>query len=144
MQITKATELASIPEVKILSDVRLIHHRSMNFGTSQENLRVTFSLTGDVHGKVTCYLCLDEMELTPMEQNYIFPLFIETMNILIGRQLSQDPNHTKNKIMLSAPKLNKNSITIDAKSNSHVQMYELELSTMSLNVMTEYQLELVN
>ena len=88
MDVSQALELASINELKILSNVRLINRHDLNSLNSQENLHVQFALTGEVQGAMTCYLCLDQHKLTQTDKNYIFPLFVESMNILVGKQLS--------------------------------------------------------
>jgi chemotaxis protein CheY-P-specific phosphatase CheC len=144
MQLTRQVDLTRIEEIKILSDVRLIHRHDLNHISSEENLRVQFELMGDVQGSITCFLCLDGMELSEMERNYLFPLFTESMNILVGRQISLDQQLSKLKIRLSPPKLNMNSLEINTRRKSFSQHYELELSTMSLNVVMVSSIEFVN
>lgn len=144
MLLTKPVELNQIPEIKILNDVRLIHRQDLNHVTSQENLRVQFAISGEVKGAITCYLCLDELELSQMEKNYIFPLFTESMNILVGRQISFDQNLSKLKISLSTPKISMISVPVQTAKKTVCQIYELELSTMSFNVIVESSLEFLN
>lgn len=144
MQLSRQVDLTRIEEIKILSDVRLIHRHDLNHISSQENLRVQFDLAGDVQGSITCFLCLDGMELSDMERNYLFPLFTESMNILVGRQISLDQQLSRLKIRLSAPKLNMNSMEMSTRKKTFSQHYELELSTMSLNVVMVSSIEFVN
>ena len=56
MDVSQSLELASINELKILSNVRLIHRHDLNSQNSQENLHVQFALSGEVKGAMTCYL----------------------------------------------------------------------------------------
>ncbi len=144
MLLTKQVDLTQIPEIKILNDVRLIHRHDLNQISSQENLRVQFEITGDVKGAITCYLCMDELELSQMEKNYIFPLFTESMNILIGRQISLDQQIAKLKVNLSAPKISMISVPVRTANKSVSHIYELELATMSFNVVVESSLEYLN
>ncbi len=106
MEVTKLIELGRISEIKILHNVRLIHKHDLNPVYSKDNLRVQFEMSGEIRGQITCYLCLDGQELTVAERNYIFPLFVESMNILIGRQLSLDEELNQFHVKLSSPKLN--------------------------------------
>ena len=144
MEVLKPIELTRISELKILQNVRLIHRQDLNHVYSKENLRVQFEITGEVKGAITCYLCLDGHELEPIEKNYIFPLFVEAMNILVGRQISLDDELNSYKINLSTPKLNMISKEINTSHRILTQKYELELMDRSFTILTEYSLTALN
>lgn len=144
MVVSKPIELARISEIKILQDVRLIHRQDLNPVYSKENLRVQFEITGEIKGAVTCYLCLDGKDLEERDKNYIFPLFVESMNILIGRQITLDEELNHFKIKLSAPKLSMISKELNTALRSLTQKYHLELEGQSFTVLTEYNLTALN
>lgn len=144
MEVSKPIEFARIDEIKILHNVRLIHRHDLNPVYSKDNLRVQFDLKGEIKGSITCYLCLDGEELTESERNYLFPLFVESMNILIGRQISLDDEFNHFRITMSSPKLSMISKEINTSLRSMTQKYELELDEMSWKVLTEYNLEAMN
>lgn len=144
MEVLKPLELARIAEIKILQNVRLIHRHDLNPVYSKDNLRVQFEITGEIKGSITCYLCIDGQELSHSERNYLFPLFVESMNILIGRQISLDEDLSNFKIHLSSPKISMIAKEINTSLRSLTQKYELELEDTSYNVLTEYNLEALN
>jgi hypothetical protein len=145
MEITKIFELSRIEEIKILQNVRLIHRNDLNAIYSSDNLRVQFSISGELSGAITCFLCLDGKELEPADKNYLFPLFVESMNILIGRQISLDEELGQFKIKISSPKLNMNSIEINTNlKKSMMQKYDLEINGSVYTILTEYSLEALN
>ena len=144
MEVTRPLELSRIEEIKILHNVRLVHRHDLNPIHTTNNLRVQFEVSGDLKGAVTCYLCLDGLSLEPVERNYLFPLFVEAMNILVGRQFSLDDDLSKFRIKLSSPKLNMNSVEINTRLKVMMQKYELQLEGVSYNVLTEYNLESLN
>lgn len=144
MEVSRPLEIARIDEIRILRDVRLIHKSDLNPIFSKDNLRVQFTLDGEIKGSITCYLCLDGHELTQSDRNYIFPLFSEAMNILIGKQISMDDEISHFKISLSTPRLNMNPIVIDTKQRIQTHKYELELEEISFDVLAEYSLEVLN
>lgn len=144
MEVTKALELTRIDEIKILQNVRLIYKHDLNPVYSKDNLRVQFDISGDIKGSITCYLCLDSMELTPIEKNYIYPLFVEAMNILVGKQISLDEEFSHYFLKLSSPKLSMLPTEINTALRSMTQKYDLELESGSYHVLTEYNLEALN
>jgi hypothetical protein len=144
MEVLRPIEVARIGEIKILQNVRLVHRTDMNPIYTKENLRVQFMLSGEIKGAITCYLCLDGHDLSPTERNYIFPLFVESMNILIGRQISLDEDLSQFKISMSAPKLNMNSIEVNTALRNMTQKYDLDLQDIQFCVLTEYSLEALN
>lgn len=144
MEVTRMLELSRIDELKILHNVRLLHSHDLNPTTSNENLRVQFEVNGDIRGHITCYLCLDGFELSGSERNYIFPLFAESMNILVGRQISLDEEFRNMRVQLSPPKISLISKEITTQSRSMIQKYELEMEEMNLTVLIEYSLEGMN
>ncbi len=141
MDVSQALDLAKINELKILSNVRLINRHDLNSLNSQENLHVQFSLGGEVQGAVTCFLCLDHHKLTQTDKNYIFPLFVESMNILVGKQLSLKQEL---KIKLSPPRLSMISQRINTSEKSGMQHYDLQLDGQTFSVLTESFIEILN
>ena len=141
MEVYRALELASINEIKILSDVRLINRHDLNSIYSKDNLHVQFALTGELRGTIACFMCLDGQELTPTDKNYIFPLFVEAMNILIGKQVSQDKELKTFKVKLSPPKLSMIPKEVNTSLKSGMQHYELELDRHTFSILTEYSIE---
>ena len=144
MEVSSALEIDSIKEIKILSNVRLIHRLDLNSMVSKENLHVQFQLSGDLRGGITCYLCLDGHELEPIDKNYLFPLFTEAMNILVGKQLSEDKVLKSFKLKLSPPKLSMIKKEVYTSRKSGIQHYELELNGMSFSILTDYSIEALN
>lgn len=144
MEVSKPIELTRIDEIKILHNVRLIYRHDLNPIYSKDNLRVQFNLTGDIKGTITCYLCLDRLDLSEAEKNYLFPLFVESMNILVGRQISLDEEFSHYRLNLSSPKLSMIPKEINTSHRSMTQKYELELEDLSYIVLTEYSLEAMN
>ena len=141
MEVYRALELACINEIKILSDVRLINRHDLNSIYSKDNLHVQFALTGELRGTIACFMCLDGQELTPTDKNYIFPLFVEAMNILIGKQVSQDKELKTFKVKLSPPKLSMIPKEVNTSLKSGMQHYELELDRHTFSILTEYSIE---
>lgn len=144
MEVSKPIELARISEIKILQNVRLIHKMDLNPVYTKDNLRVQFEISGEIKGSIVCYLCLDNKELNHSDKNYIFPLFVESMNILIGRQISLDDDLSHFKIKLSSPKLSMIAKEVNTSHRSMTQKYDLELDEDSFTVLTEYNLEALN
>jgi hypothetical protein len=144
MEVSKQLEISRVEELRILQNVRLIHKHDLNPIRSSENLRAQLEITGEITGAMTCYLCLDGKELTASERNYIFPLFVEAMNILIGRQISLDQEISHYRIQLSPPKLNMNSVLVDTSRKLLTHKYVLELDDTSFSVLIEYNLSALN
>jgi hypothetical protein len=144
MEVSKPLELARIQEIKILQNVRLIQRQDLNPVYSKDNLRVQFEIDGEIKGSVTCYLCLDGQELSSVDRNYIFPLFVESMNILVGRQISVDDQLSKFSIRLSTPKLSMIAKEINTALRAVTQKFELEIESRTFNVLTEYNMEVLN
>jgi len=144
MEVTKPLEIFRIEELKILHNVRLVHSHDLNAVESKQNIKVQFDLSGEIRGAITCFLCLDGHELTSSDRNYLYPLFVESMNILIGRQISMDEELSHFRIKLSLPKLNMNSSQVSSKVRGMTHQYELELESSSFIVLAQYGLELVN
>lgn len=137
-------ELSRIEELKILHDVRLIGRHDLNPMVSDDNLHVQFEVMGDIRGKITCHLCLDKKELTDTDRNYLFPLFTEAMNILVGRQISLDDEFRNMKIRISPPKLSMIPKSISTNTRAMTQKYELDLDAQAFDVLVEYSLEGIN
>lgn len=144
MESLKNFELDQLQEVKILDHVRLISRRDLNPIRSQSNLKLDFELSGGIKGVITSYLCLDNHELTSSDKNILYPLFIESMNILIGKLISTDNKLSRLNAMLSPPKLRMNSSPIDSSNRSSVQKYELEYEGKVFIVLLEYGLQIIS
>ncbi|HLT23307.1 MAG TPA: hypothetical protein VKZ84_07685, partial [Bacteriovoracaceae bacterium] len=74
----------------------------------------------------------------------LFPLFIESMNILIGKQMSLDPVLKHLKIDLSTPRISLNPTTIHTSGVHPTHLYTLQLDETSYDVLIQYSLELMN
>lgn len=144
MDVSKPLELTRIEEIRILQNARLIHNNDLNPIRSDENIRVQFEVSGDIRGSITCYLCLDGLEFSSAERNFIYPLFTESMNILLGRQISIDPQFSSSVVKLSPPKINLNPCVVDTTSRRMTQKYELELDSHYYQILTEYSLTVMN
>lgn len=144
MEVSKTFQMTRIEEIKILNDVRLVNNHDLNPRFSQDNMTVQFNLEGDVKGSVNCYLCLDNKELGYTDRNYLFPLFMESMNILIGKQISFDPELKDLHIQLSPPKISLNPTKVDTKGRQATHLYELLLNDDSFDILIQYNLTLMN
>lgn len=144
MEVTKPIALSHISEVKILQNVRLINRHDLNPVYSKENLRVQFTLSGELQGLINCYMCIDNLELSASEKNVLFPLFVESMNILIGKQISQDEEFKNFTIKLSSPKFSMVSVEINTAIKLGMQKYTLELEERNFTVLIDYSLEAMN
>lgn len=144
MEVLKPIELTRIDELKILHNVRLIHKLDLNSIYSKDNLRVQFDISGEIRGGITCYLCIDNKELTQTDKNYLFPLFVESMNILVGKQISIDDELNRFRLNLSTPKLSMIPLEINTRIRTLTQKYELELESDSYVVLIEYNLQAMN
>jgi hypothetical protein len=144
MDVSKPIEVIRIEELKILQDVRLILKHDLNPVVSKENLRVQFDLSGEVKGTITCFLCLDGHDLSTSDKNYIFPLFVEAMNILIGRQITLDEDFNSFNIKLSSPKMNMIPMVAHTEGRGLTHKYELELESASFTILSQYSLEIIN
>jgi len=144
MDVSKQIIITRIQELKILQNVRILYKHDLNPLISSKNLRVQFDITGEVVGCVICYLFMDNIDFTLEEKNFIFPLFVESMNILIGKQFSHDEDIANFKLKLHPPKINFNSSEINSKLKNTVHKYVLELDDKYFNVLTEYNLTYLN
>lgn len=144
MEMNKVVQVARIEEINILHNVRLINNHDLNARVSKDNLSAQFTLAGDVKGDINCYLCLDDKDLGHTDRNYLFPLFIEAMNILIGKQISFDPDLTDLHIKLSTPKIKLNPTLVHTNGRSSTHLYQLELDETSYDVLIQYSLEMMN
>jgi hypothetical protein len=144
MEVTRPIEFTRIDELKILQNVRLLHKHDLNPVYSKENLIVQFEISGDIKGTINCYLCLDELDLTQSDKNYLFPLFIESMNILAGRQITLDEEFSNFNIQLSPPKLSMISKEIHSSLKIRTQKYDLEMDDISYKILIDYNLQAAN
>lgn len=134
----------AIEEISILSEIRLINQKDLNHTNSTENIKVSFELSGQVKGRITCYLVLDFLEMSESDKQLIYPVFVEAMNILVGQQISSDPLLKKLNISLSAPKPSLISENIYTKLKNQTQKYELQMEHYDLDVLINYSLEVIN
>lgn len=134
-----------IEEIQILSDVRLIGNRDLNPLSFTDYLKVRFELQGELRGQIFCYLDLEDKELSVAEKNYLLPLFLETMNILLGQQVSRSYQSKNSELRISPPKIvsSKSPFTTTEK-RTPIQKYSLELRTISFEVAVEYILDRLN
>lgn len=144
MEVSKPIELMQISEIKILQNVRLIHHFDLNPINSKNNLKIHFEISGEVKGSVDCFLCLDNQDLSSTDKNYIIPLFVESMNILVGRQITIDTNLSHFKIRISPPKINMISKELNSNVRPSTHKYFLELEDKNFVVLIDYNLETYN
>ncbi len=144
MDVSHTLEVSKIAEIKILSDVRLISQSITRNISSKDNLHVQFLINGELQGNITCHLFLDKHELSPTDKNFIFPLFTEAMNILIGKQLSQDIKLKNLMTKLSPPKLSMISRDLISENRPGTQLYALELDGFTFKVLIEYNFEVIS
>ena len=144
MEVTRPIEFTRIDELKILQNVRLINRLDLNPIYSKENLIIQYEITGEIRGTINCYLCLDHLELSQAEKNYLFPLFIESMNILIGKQISLDEEFSHFKISLSSPKISMISKEVNTSLRLITQTYDLAIEDISYKVLINYNLQAAN
>jgi hypothetical protein len=144
MEVLRPIEFTRIDELKILQNVRLLHKHDLNPIYSKDNLIVQFEITGDIKGTINCYLCLDQLELTESDKNYLFPLFIESMNILTGRQITLDDEFSNFNIQMSPPKISMIPREINSSFRIRTQKYDLEMDDISYKVLVDYNLQAAN
>jgi hypothetical protein len=144
MEVLRPIEFTRIDELKILQNVRLLHKHDLNPIYSKENLIVQFEISGDIKGTINCYLCLDQLELSESDKNYLFPLFIESMNILTGKQITLDDEFSNFKIQMSPPKLSMIPREINSSLRVRTQKYDLEMDDISYKVLVDYNLQAAN
>lgn len=144
MEIMRSINLTEVDQINILKDVRVIRSRDLNPINSNDNLKIQFEISGMINGLINCYLCLDEIHLSPTDKNYLFPLFVESMNILIGQQIANDKEFQKSKLKLSPPKLSMNGTEINSKNKLSIQKYELQIDEYFYDVLIEYSLQALN
>ena len=144
MEVLRPIEFTRIDELKILQNVRLLHKHDLNPIYSKENLIVQFEISGDIKGTINCYLCLDQLELSESDKNYLFPLFIESMNILTGKQITLDDEFSNFKIQMSPPKLSMIPREINSSLRIRTQKYDLEMDEISYKVLVDYNLQAAN
>jgi hypothetical protein len=144
MEFFKELENNKINQLNIVHNVRLIGKNDLNPVYSKQNIRVQFSLTGNLKGIVNCYLCLDNEELSHTERNTLFPLFTESMNILLGKQISGEYMDHHEITRLSPPKINLNNAEFNSSFKKNILKYELEIDSLSYTVLIEYILDTLN
>lgn len=144
MEVLRPIEFTRIDELKILQNVRLLHKHDLNPIYSKENLIVQFEISGDIKGTINCYLCLDQLELSESDKNYLFPLFIESMNILTGKQITLDDEFSNFKIQMSPPKLSMIPREINSSLRVRTQKYDLVMDDISYKVLVDYNLQAAN
>jgi chemotaxis protein CheY-P-specific phosphatase CheC len=84
------------------------------------------------------------LELSESDKNYLFPLFIESMNILTGKQITLDDEFSNFKIQMSPPKLSMIPREINSSLRIRTQKYDLEMDDISYKVLVDYNLQAAN
>lgn len=145
METLVQTNFGIIEEIQILSDVRLVGCRDLNPLSFNDYIKVRFDLSGDLKGQIFCYLDLEDKELTVAEKNYLLPLFLETMNILLGQQVSRNYKTSGPDLRISPPQIVSSKSPFSTAEKRHsIQKYSLELRTISFEVAVEYILDRLN
>ena len=144
MDVLKNIDWSEVEKLKISSASRIIQKKDLNHIQSTENITVQFDLNGDVRGQINCYLCLDNKEIAEGTKNYLYPLFTESMNILLGRLISTDKLLSQSKIDLSAPRCTLFSKKIDSRNIDQVMMYQLKINDYEFDVLLNLGLTVVS
>lgn len=140
----KNLDWSEVEGLRISPHSKITHKKDLNHIRSTENIQVQFSLSGDVKGMIHCYLCLDDREMTEADKNYLYPLFTESMNILIGRLISTDKLFSVSNIQLSAPRFTLYSKMIDSRMVDQLIVYELKINDHEFNVILNLDLTAIN
>jgi hypothetical protein len=144
MDLYKNIDWSEVEKLKISSTSRIIKKKDLSHFHSDENITVQFSLTGDVSGTIDCYLCLDNKDVSEGNRNYLYPLFTESMNILIGKLISTDKVFSNAHIKLSPPKCTIYSKMIDSRLVEKLMMYELVINDFEFNVILNLNLTMAH
>ena len=98
------SELSIYHQAYLIQERPLLETRSFHPPTSKE-IPLLFHIRGDLNGMVLCCLNLDQ-KIIAEEQFHIFrSLYIESMNILLGKTLTNLEYNADKLVSLSAPKL---------------------------------------
>lgn len=144
MDVYKNIDWSEVEKLKISSSSRIVMKKDINHFHSDENITVQFQLAGQVNGNIDCHLCLDNKDITEAERNYLYPLFAESMNILIGRLISTDKLLSQSTITLSPPRITIYSKMIDSRLVDKLTVYELKINDYEFNVILGLNLTIVN
>jgi hypothetical protein len=68
-------------------------------------IAVAFNIDGELKGSIVCILELGVRKLSQAEENYLYSLFIESMNIFLGQFLTNIENKYDLMSTLSTPKI---------------------------------------
>lgn len=124
---------AIIPEMNIYNQAYLeierplIEANSVHAQTSHE-LAITFEIEGQLKGKISCFLDTFEKDIKTKDANFFQLLFVESMNILVGRMLTQIESEHGIMAILSNPKLN------PVKSEESIQFIQNNKSLKTFSV----------
>lgn len=109
VDLKKVLQNAVIPEINIYNqsyleiDTPLIS-TSIIHAKTQNEIGVEFNLEGQITGTVYCYLDTFNKIIDDKEKNFFQLLFVESMNILIGRMLTNIEENDHLISILSNPK----------------------------------------
>lgn len=116
---------AIIPEMNIYNQAYLeierplVEAASVHPKTSHE-IGVSFKVEGQISGKIYCLLDTFNKEIKPKESQFFQLLFVESMNILIGRMLTNIEKEHGLMAILSNPTLSpcndEQEFAVDGKS----------------------------
>lgn len=137
-------------EISLLDHIRLIQSHDLNPFYSSRNYTVQFDLINQknqsLYGQVTSSIALDLFEDDEIQdlglkngEEFLFSVFIESINILIGQQLKKDSN-----LIISPPRKTKISRVIRSENKTQIQKYELIIDEISFDVVVEYHIHLPN
>ena len=133
-----------IQSLKILSNVHINNLKTeelyQNYDGGECD-RASFNVNGYFLGQIDCYLFIDDQNFDVSELNYIIPLFVEGMNILIGRQLSMDAEKALADFKLSPPKLTKQQ---KVTNNLKLKTYSLNLDETIFKIGINFDLKELN
>lgn len=96
-------------ELNIYNQAELIkgksEHSLLNFGKKGSELGIAFNLEGDLDGFIFCQVSTRDLNLTSENSKHIQSLFTESMNILLGRFLTDLEDETNLMSLITHPRL---------------------------------------
>lgn len=133
-----------IQSLKILSNVQI--NNSMSAGLYslhdiKDTYRATFNVSGYFSGQIDCYLFINDQNFELAELNYLIPLFVEGMNILIGRQLLIEAEIAKSEFKLTPPRLTRQQ---KVKEETKLKIYNLNLDETIFKIGINFDLKALN
>lgn len=144
MDVYKNLDWSEVERLKISPTSRIVRKKDINPLHSDENITVQFQTSGDIVGTIDCHLCLDNKEITEADRNFLYPLFAESMNILIGKLISTDKLLMNSNIKLSPPKITIYSKMLDSRLVEKLMVYELMINDFEFDVIMNLNLTVMN